>query len=294
MNAANLRDVVLLEEALALSRLINTFPETIAIGEFVEDPALADTINGVIDQNWPGIGANLRAVLYSLAESVLGRRVLASVHTGIVFAGFGSSEIFPTLVSFEMFGCVNGQLRVYQTNEVDIRRSGIRAKVIPFAQKEMVERFLYGLDDQIQHEITDFVKSALPRIRERTMEGLVMSEDDREAMVTDIQEAEQAVLEGLQVEAFEALREQSRREIEDMVEFMPKSELARMAEALVNLTSIKRRVSRGVETVGGPIDCAVISQGDGFVWVKRKHYFPSELNNRYFDRMREQNSKKEA
>jgi hypothetical protein len=28
-----------------------------------------------------------------------------------------------------------------------------------------------------------------------------------------------------------------------MVEFMPKPELAKMAEALVNLTSIKRRVS---------------------------------------------------
>jgi hypothetical protein len=49
---------------------------------------------------------------------------------------------------------------------------------------------------------------------------------------------------------------------------MPKPELARMAEALVNLTSIKRRVSRGVETVGGPIDVAVISHAEGFVWDK--------------------------
>ena len=32
------------------------------------------------------------------------------------------------------------------------------------------------------------------------------------------------------------------------------------------------------ETVGGPIDVAVISKGDGFVWIKRKHYFKPELN----------------
>lgn len=57
-----------------------------------------------------------------------------------------------------------------------------------------------------------------------------------------------------------------------------------MAEAVVNLTSIKKRVSRGMETVGGPIDVAVISQSEGFVWIKRKHYFPPELNNRYFSR----------
>jgi hypothetical protein len=37
-----------------------------------------------------------------------------------------------------------------------------------------------------------------------------------------------------------------------------------------------------LETVGGPIDVAVISKGDGLVWVKRKHYFPAELNQHFF------------
>ena len=55
-----------------------------------------------------------------------------------------------------------------------------------------------------------------------------------------------------------------------------------MAEALVNLTSFKRKVSEEAETVGGPIDVAVISKGDGFIWVKRKHYFTRELNPQFF------------
>ena len=71
-----------------------------------------------------------------------------------------------------------------------------------------------------------------------------------------------------------------------VVEVLPKEELADMAEALVNLTSFKRRVTPGAETVGGPIDVAVISKGDGLVWIKRKHYFDPELNHRYFDRDR--------
>ena len=37
------------------------------------------------------------------------------------------------------------------------------------------------------------------------------------------------------------------------------------------------------ETVAGPIDVAVISKGDGFVWIKRKHYFQRELNQQFFD-----------
>ncbi len=36
------------------------------------------------------------------------------------------------------------------------------------------------------------------------------------------------------------------------------------------------------ETVGGPIDVVVISKGDGFVWIKRKHYFKPELNPHFF------------
>ena len=66
------------------------------------------------------------------------------------------------------------------------------------------------------------------------------------------------------------------------MESLPKEELAEMAETLVNLTSFKRRVTPEAETVGGPIDVAVISKGDGLVWIKRKHYFVPELNPRYF------------
>jgi hypothetical protein len=67
-----------------------------------------------------------------------------------------------------------------------------------------------------------------------------------------------------------------------VVSMLPKDELAAMAESLVNLTSFKRKVTMGSETVGGPIDVAVISKGDGFVWIKRKHYFKAELNPQFF------------
>lgn len=70
--------------------------------------------------------------------------------------------------------------------------------------------------------------------------------------------------------------------IMDVVLSLPKDELGAMAEALVNLTKFKRRVSRQQETVGGPIDVALITKGDGFIWVKRKHYFEAELNPRFF------------
>jgi hypothetical protein len=69
-----------------------------------------------------------------------------------------------------------------------------------------------------------------------------------------------------------------------VVEILPKDELAAMAESLVNLTSLKRKMSLGEETVGGPIDVAIISKGEGLIWIRRKHYFKKELNPHFFVR----------
>jgi hypothetical protein len=32
------------------------------------------------------------------------------------------------------------------------------------------------------------------------------------------------------------------------------------------------------------VDVAIISKDEGFVWTKRKHYFPAELNQRFLAR----------
>ncbi len=67
------------------------------------------------------------------------------------------------------------------------------------------------------------------------------------------------------------------------VRFLPKDDLAQMAETMVNLTGFMRRVSMSPETVAGPVDVAVISKKDGFIWIKRKHYFDMKYNHN-FDR----------
>jgi hypothetical protein len=216
----------------------------------------------------------------------LWKRTLTGTTTGLVIAGFGSEELFPTLIYFELQGSVGSRLKYGEREMVDVDRDGVRARVLPFAQREMVERFLYGLDDNIERQITDFAKKSVPDISRQLIESLEIDDDGRARLTEEAEAAEAAFFGGLAEQGFQAIRQTAMEEIEEMVEFMPKPEMARMAEALVNLTSIKRRVSRGFETVGGPIDVAVISKSDGLVWVKRKHYFAPELNARYFERIR--------
>ena len=63
---------------------------------------------------------------------------------------------------------------------------------------------------------------------------------------------------------------------------LDKEDMANMAESFISLTSLVRRMQPGEETVGGPVDVAVISKGDGFVWINRKQYFKPELNASFF------------
>lgn len=97
-------------------------------------------------------------------------------------------------------------------------------------------------------------------------------------IIDKLQEAAKNALETLTDSIREHLQSKHIGPLLDTVAVMPKEELAVLAEALVNLTSIKRKISREVETVGGPIDVAVISKGDGFVWIRRKHYFNPSIN----------------
>jgi hypothetical protein len=69
---------------------------------------------------------------------------------------------------------------------------------------------------------------------------------------------------------------------------LPPSEMAELAETLVMLESLKEKVTQRTQSVGGPVDVAVITRSEGLVWIKRKHYFSAELNPRYFARQSNQ------
>lgn len=57
--------------------------------------------------------------------------------------------------------------------------------------------------------------------------------------------------------------------------------LASKLDAVVIVSLITGSVSI-IGTVGGPIDVAIISKCDGFIWLKRKHYFDRAYNPQYF------------
>ncbi|MDE0067035.1 MAG: hypothetical protein OXN44_09205 [Acidimicrobiaceae bacterium] len=63
--------------------------------------------------------------------------------TGLVVAGFGESEFAPVLIERQVYGVMGGLLRRRPTDEHRISGDN-NAAVVPFAQREMVDLWLFG------------------------------------------------------------------------------------------------------------------------------------------------------
>ncbi len=206
--------------------------------------------------------------------------------SGIVIAGFGSSEIFPSLRELQIDGTAEGIVR-YDTRRVGAIDHGNTASILPFAQHEMVVSFMEGIDPGCRGIIESFWATILKQYPIDAVNSInQLSEQERDSIKGKLMTAGKRILEEFKnhLDAFQ--RKNHIQPVIDAVAVLPKDLLAEVAESLVNLTSFKRRISMdSAETVGGPIDVAVISRGDGFVWIKRKHYFKPELNPRFFASM---------
>lgn len=202
--------------------------------------------------------------------------------TGLVFAGFGKDEIFPSLICYEVYGIIAGRLKFIAVDRFDVDRKLIPdAAVMPFAQKEMVDRFMYGLDSEFL-TLCDTYFTGSHEALKRNLAALL---SDAHADVQNaLAPAIDTILGEFQREIVPEHLRRLRQQFSDMVRSMPKQELAALSESLVHITSLKRKFSAGAESVGGPIDVAMITRAEGFVWVKRKHYFDPQLNPRYFFR----------
>jgi hypothetical protein len=226
-----------------------------------------------------------KSSISQLCILVLMKDEYSDAQTGMVFAGFGEHEKFPSLVAYQVEGIIGDKLKKRETDRVVTVRESITGEILPFAQREMVDRFLYGVDPEFEKGIEEFLKTTLTATCEGVVDAIPkISKTTKKKMSRPIVAATNAALRVWRNDMVPKVKQHFVRQVQDMVFLMPKQDLATLAEEMINLTSVKRKFSSGRETVGGPIDVAVISRIDGFVWVKRKHYFTPELNPRYFVR----------
>jgi hypothetical protein len=229
------------------------------------------------------IKQQLRKVIYlNVVKNTFDRNDNIS---GVVITGFGEKEIYPALVSYEIEAVVDNKTKYLPKNDIKVGREA-DAFISPFAQGEMVRTFMEGVVPSYKINVHTYLHKLLSGypdvVVEKVEEKVKIPKNTKNALIKLLKNVSEESFKEFAEESEKWIREKTTYPILSAVEGSPLEELASMAEAFVSLTSFKRRVTPVLETVGGPVDVAVISKGDGFIWIKRKHYFEKDNNPQFF------------
>ncbi len=247
-------------------RIIKTaVTEFLAMYELHEKSNLVDTVMDVV------------------LQAIVKNRFFEST-SGLVFTGFGEDEIFPSLHAINIGCVINGKIRysVYRDFSITQKKTG---SISPFAQTDIMQTFIEGIDPQLKSGLPVYIKSALDEVKDYVLSSIDGSTEAEKNLIATLEGKLKLVLDSLSQKLEAARRKLHIHPMIAAISSLSKEDLAAMAESLINATYLHRRASFAEESVGGPVDVAIITKGDGFVWIKRKHYFDPALNLNYTSRV---------
>lgn len=201
---------------------------------------------------------------------------------GIVISGFEKESLFPSLIHLKLIYLWDDKFILKLDEKEEIHDDLVKIKT--FAQDDVINTFLTSIDLETQNEIIDFFENMqrnyLDAIKRMVVESTNINESEKIHFFKELQNMEYN-LENM-IDDFSDfityLKNYEKQSIYENILYLPYEELSDLVESLINITSLKRKIEGGLETVGGFIDVAIITKGDGFVWVKHKNIFSSELN----------------
>lgn len=208
-------------------------------------------------------------------------------YSGVVITGYGEKEDFPSCMFIEFEIKVLNQVKYFINKHRKIGDKSI-SWVMPFAQREMIHQFMEGVHpkyQEIMEGVLNTVCNSYPKIVSDYLESKgKLTKNDVIDFMNKSKKFGNEILKDAKKELLNMRQYYFVRPTATAIASLTKGELAELAESLVYLTSLKKKMTIELQTVGGPIDVAIISKSDGFIWIKRKHYFKPELNPHFFQK----------
>ncbi len=222
-----------------------------------------------------------KKLIEKLFHLLLQKRRLFSEYSGIVICGFGEDEYLPGLQEYMVDIHLGDRVRKWKEKEFQIDRFSA-AEIIPFADTEVIRTLIDGISPLFEEETSNSFLVMMLQLPEKILAGIdELSPDQKKKYLSAATKALPEQFAQYRQRLTEFRNKTYTDPIKSSISSLPIGELGAVAEALLNSSQILKKVNPDIETVGGPVDVATISKGDGFVWIKRKHYFDSEINHAF-------------
>lgn len=231
-----------------------------------------------ISTNYSWVPIEIRSCLREAVIAVYKKKFFRSGYVGIAFAGYGKSEIFGRMVHIHLSGIINGHIRYYTKEVVEINEAQT-AKITPLAQTDVMQTFLFGINDNFISDLSKEIPMQIKSCFDNLDDSFFVA-GKKEEVPNSLNSATSRIIS----QVISTAQSRYLFPITSSVATLPIEELSLLAESMINITSLRRKVAIDDNngTVGGPIDVAIISKSDGFIWLKRKHYFDQKYNPQYF------------
>ena len=110
--------------------------------------------------------------LRRISATLFSKNIFKVNISGVVIAGFGEKDTFPSLKSFDIEGIVNNKLKykVRLSAEINFENN---ATIIPFAQREMVATFMEGIEPYLRDQIEGYLSEIFDKYPEIIVETQV-------------------------------------------------------------------------------------------------------------------------
>ena len=197
--------------------------------------------------------------------------------TGLVFVGYGENDLFPSLIPIYVSGIFDGNLRFcYSPNEIEQISNDNESAIVPFAQVDVMMTVMKGISPALHEKVGELAKETASQTKDKMIEAMKEAGVD-EATIAKIQETnldEITRKHDEQVQDF--IHTEYVNGLVDTVEAFGVEDMADMAESLISITNLQRHITASEESVGGPVDVAVITRDEGFIGLKHHDWRPKE------------------
>jgi hypothetical protein len=166
--------------------------------------------------------------------------------SGVVIAGMGDAEPFPALIAYRVGTVAAGKLRYAKADEA--RVGAAEAVVVPFAQRGTIDMIIGGIHPRLRNKLIEDIERWMPN-------------GHKNGKAKNPERTEKKKKEFAEYMHKEILQDYD-QPFMGAVAALPRQDLAKMAEVLVNLTAFLMRMSADKEeTVVEPIDPALLGRG---------------------------------
>lgn len=185
--------------------------------------------------------------------------------SGIVIIGVDKTTMKNGYVKFEMlFNGNNNVLICNEEKEINIKKSEIHV----FAQNDVINGFFNGFDETVPSMISQEIESCTNETLNILLNNLKtktnISKDDLKMISEEIEFIKKnSIIKQEFEDNFHNFGRLKSDNILDEIEIMPKEELMKMNETLINLTRLKRIITSEQVTVDGEVKHYVLSLKNG-------------------------------